>query len=692
MKKKDSYKILFLFLAFFLAFNFGYSACDLSYQTYRYKSATFYVTNAQKIIVEVFNSMNDLYPRCFTAWIIVNGKYINLDGLPYSPDNWSEAWKNEAPNCFNSGYRVAYNYGYAEYDLSKFLNQSYTGIVEVRVSSDCYEVLSSDPCFCWNVNVKVIQAQIIQPTQYGTLKVKVVDCFSKLPIENAKVYVSKDDPIINYTDYNGYATFNLEVGRYRIDVSKDGYYSSSATADIKCSQTTEIEICLNKIQVCFPGEIKNRRCVCPTQVAYEICKADGSGWETKIENCLSGYICDNGYCILNKDGWYDTGNEKCEISSECGYGTKMKEQEYRKYTCFGVTCTYTVIERRWISIGTCYKDCPSGYICENGKCVQEVIFDCNSLDGWYTTNEEKCEVAFECGEGIRKVKKEYRDYYPIVEKPKSTSDCSFIVTSIDWFSIGSCFKDCPSGYYCLNGFCKPISLAFAPQKCNVMIYVKEKENNFPIENAKVCVQNSCYYTDYSGLASFTVYQGSYTVSISKDGYETQIFNIECQACGNDIVRTVFLNPIKICFNCNLLDGWYYTTESYCEMKGVECGNGIRLRKEEFRDYSNVCVSSKEDCKDYKVLGYRWVEDGLCFRDCGSGYKCEEGFCKKTFVEKEEKFVAIDMLENGTVIPKQTELMSVTIKTYPRKEDILTFSLLLIFILAFLLLKRFKRKK
>ena len=241
-----SIKFLLVLIIFIFSAQFAVAACDANHQTYRYKSAVFYVSNAAKIKVAVTNTMGDLYPRCFTAWIIVNGRYVNLDGLPYSPDNWHRAWKHEAPNCFSSGYRIAStNGGYAEYDLLKFNNnQPYNGIVEVRVSSDCYEIVT-DPCFCWDVRVEPIVYQ--PPIQYGWLRVKVTDCDCNNPIDGAKVCVQSIslDPC-SYTDKKGEVTFYLPVGTYQIQASKEGYNSKTINATVSCGRTTEVSILFKK--------------------------------------------------------------------------------------------------------------------------------------------------------------------------------------------------------------------------------------------------------------------------------------------------------------------------------------------------------------------------------------------------------------------------------------------------------------
>lgn len=538
--------------------------CDAYDQTYRYKSAVFYVTNARRIRVSVYNSMGDIYPRCFTAWIKINGNYVNLNGLPYSPSNWQLAWASTAPNCINCGYPIVLGYsGSVEYDLSKYAPSGYTGEVEVRVSSDCYEIQAVDPCFCWTAKVEVIeqapcttlvtiavspniiyQGDVIKISGRVTSSILVdpivelylddnliatvstdasgfysysyktpssisigshtVKAVSKINgcVEGSasasfnvialpqycslEIHVKdqKGNPLVayiyvdgNYLTYASSATKQVQVGTHTVSASKPSYYSDSKTISCSCSETKKVELILTPIQVCIPGEIRNKYCACSTQVAYEKCKGDGSGWETVIESCASGYVCENGFCVRKveeKDGWYDTGKERCNLYGlECGYGTKEKEQEYRDYTCIGLTCSYVVTQKRWVSIGECYQSCASGYTCQAGYCIKVTTttlptcspryldeFKCygNWVQRKYLFSD--CSTAwvnweyciYGCSEGacswVPKCKEGYLDNFRCngnwVQREYMYSDCS-----TSWRNLEYC------EYGCSSGICMP---------------------------------------------------------------------------------------------------------------------------------------------------------------------------------------------------------------------------------------------
>ncbi|MEM5879324.1 MAG: hypothetical protein QXU74_02415 [Candidatus Aenigmatarchaeota archaeon] len=331
------------------------AVCDASYETYRYKSAVFYVSNARKIGVTVYNSMNDRYPRCFTAWIKVGGSYVNLDGLPYSPENWQQAWASTAPNCYSSGYRVASDIGYAEYDLGQY--SPYTGIVEVRVSSDCYEVAQVDPCFCWTAEVEVVESA--QQVQYCYLDIYVKDQYGN-PL-NANIYVDG-----SYLTYASHAEKQVLTGTHTVFASRSGYSSDSRSVSCSCGERKRVDLVLSSAQVCTPGEIRNRYCACSTQVAYEKCRADGSGWYTVVENCPSGHYCSDGYCVYE---------ERCE------------EKYLNEYRCSG----------SWVQRKYQYSDCSTSWVnweycsygCSAGSCLPRYEEPCEIGVSVTTPNNAK---------------------------------------------------------------------------------------------------------------------------------------------------------------------------------------------------------------------------------------------------------------------------------------------------------------
>jgi hypothetical protein len=592
-------QVLVTLVVILLSLNFAFAACDAYYQTYRYKSAVFYVSNAAKIKVTVTNAMGDLYPRCFTAWIKVNGNYVNLDGLPYSPSNWQEAWMNEAPNCFNSGYRVACLYLWClEYDLLNFNNNTpYTGIVEVRVSSDCYGNPLS--CYCWDANIELLPSF----TTTTTIPNNQLDGW----YDTGNTRCNLDGNICGYgikekeQEYRDYTCFGATCV-YTVTARR---WIAIGSCYVSCPTTTTTLACLRSnptllisplTQYGNPGQTLTYYVTVINNDNY-ICGV--SPFTIHVINCPSGFSCN----LASASLLISPGNANSTtinvtsspLSSAGTYQFTLKVEN---------------------SLSTSYF---SSY---SANYVISSIFNCNSLDGWYTVSD-RCNIGiYECGSGTRERIEEFRDYYPIVVNPSSPSDCSFTVTSTRTINIGTCYSSCPSGYFCDAGFCKIIS-----SNCQVRMYVKDSSNNLPIVNARVCEGAICYNTDNNGLASFYISQGFHNLQVSKEGYYNYSINLFCED-GAVIERNVFLIKQVSCFQCDQLDGWYYTTESYCEIGKFECGSGLRLRKEEYRDYKSVCVSSSSSCKDYNVISYRWVEDGYCYKNCTYGV-CEEGLCKQS---------------------------------------------------------------
>ncbi|MEM5829859.1 MAG: PEGA domain-containing protein [Candidatus Aenigmatarchaeota archaeon] len=581
-------KILIISLAILLILpEVTRAICDAYDQTYRHKSAIFYVTNARKIRVTVYNSMQDVYSRYFSAWIKVDGKYINLDGAPFSPDEWEKGWIFPSPS-----YRYRLTSGYlteAEYDLTPYASNGYTGEVEVRVSSDCYEVYQRDPCFCWTAKVEVIEYQPYPPIQYCYLDIHINDNYGN-PLK-AHIYVDG-----SYLDYASNAIINVQVGTHVVVANKNGYNSVSKSVSCSCSETKKVEIVLTPVQVCIPGEIRNRYCACSTQIAYERCKADGSGWETVIENCDFGYVCENGYCVLEKDGWYDTGRERCNLFGvECGSGTREKEQEYRDYTCIGATCTYIVKERRWISVGSCYQGCDPGYTCQAGYCMK-------------ISTPPTCEARY---------LNEFKCFGNWVQRKYIYSDCS-----ISWRNWEYC------SYGCSDGTCLPR----LEEPCKISINV-ETPSDASVGELIATTLKLRNYGDVDGYVSFDAYV------CNTDAY--------CIPMDCEVDPTVYLpahSTRSLTCTARVQEaGRYEVKVSYggCEKSGTIYSGVFSIKEKKTR-----CFADYLD--EFKCSG-NWRLQLYKYSDCSTGWVyveycsngCENGYClpkpTTTTLPVQEKF-------------------------------------------------------
>ena len=87
------------------------------------------------------------------------------------------------------------------------------------------------------------EASLGTPLTTGTLKGKVTDEDTGLPIEGALIEANSHQTT---TNSSGEYTLNLLPGNYTVTASKEGYYSSTATAEILANQTTTLNFQLTK--------------------------------------------------------------------------------------------------------------------------------------------------------------------------------------------------------------------------------------------------------------------------------------------------------------------------------------------------------------------------------------------------------------------------------------------------------------
>ena len=171
---------------------------------------------------------------------------------------------------------------------------------------------------------------------------------------SGRVYASTscapDPPVQLYLD-DGY------IGTVNTDSS--GYYSFSYTTSNSISSGSHTIKTVSKInccsqgygtatfyvntQICTPGEIRNRVCLCSSQYQYEQCNSQGTGWNTQTGNCPSGQVCENGNCIAKcnaqyLDQWQCSGNwrQRKYQNSDCTY--VWQDYEYCSNGCSSGEC------------------------------------------------------------------------------------------------------------------------------------------------------------------------------------------------------------------------------------------------------------------------------------------------------------------------------------------------------------------
>jgi hypothetical protein len=362
-------------------------------------------------------------------------------------------------------------------------------------------------------------------------------------------------------------------------------------------------------------------------VAYEKCKSDGSGWETIIENCPSGYVCSNGYCVLEKDGWYDTGRERCNLYGlECGSGTKEKEQEYRDYTCFGVTCTYVVKEKRWVEIGSCYQDCASGYTCQAGHCVKVTTLpsctpgyldEYRCLGNWVQRkyqysdcstswiNWEYCDYGCSSGSCISLpvCEEGYLDNFRCldnwVQREYRYSDCS-----TSWINWEYC------SYGCSAGSCLPNT-----DFHNIQLTVTTPANVSVGDTitATLRIINSGSVGEYVNFNAYVCSTDSYCYAMNCDGYDPRVY-VPAYSTYTSICTAKAEEPgnyiIKVSYNINEQTGEVYSRVFPVEKKG-KC-------KAEFWNEFKCSGNWKLQLYRYSDCTTAWVYVEYCPAGCQDG--------------------------------------------------------------------------
>jgi len=231
--------------------------------------------------------------------------------------------------------------------------------------------------------------------------------------------------------------------------NRDGTkYNECGALNWSCSE--EVNICEN------PGENCNVHCV--------ITKIEKNNAICEINQCSDDTWLYGGFC--NNDYYCDNLEENCNNNDGCyAYDTGCED---RNYFCSISGCDYTYFNRNtdysdefvnYCSDDTVRKHRQFNDFYCNGACSghiswidDQLVQNCNALDGWYDTEAEQWVSVDQCNEKEQK-QQAYRDY------TCSNAECTYNITQYQWVDTGSTrYKEdgtsCDDGFYCtVNDVC-----------------------------------------------------------------------------------------------------------------------------------------------------------------------------------------------------------------------------------------------
>lgn len=315
---------------------------------------------------------------------------------------------------------------------------------------------------------------------------------------------------------------------------------------------------------------------------------------------------------------------------------------------------------------------------------EELVEDCNSLDGWYSTDETRWVDIDQCNEKQQR-KEEYRDYYC------SDASCEYVITNTRWVDTGITQQkpdgtSCDDGLFCtindvcVAGVCEgeerscddgiDCTIDSCDENLDTCIHDPHDElcdDGLFCNGAEWCsVEEGCQpgepvdcsaydqdeiatcFWDPDGIDYTWDYAPAFTSYCDEDldacvEFDPSTITHECsvELCGAECDSThacidkcvgdlryyggSCLNNCTCSYeieNCDSLDGWYTTDET--RWIDVDQCNEKEQIKREYRDY--YCSEGDEVICDYIVTDEEWVDTGAT-RPKPDGTSCDDGlFC------------------------------------------------------------------
>ncbi len=412
-----------------------------------------------------------------------------------------------------------------------------------------------------------VQVKQLSPMQ-GTLKVYVKDSSNDSPIENAQVNVSSFNGVsvaTAYTDSNGYYATSLEDGNYKVTISHSGYETQTKTVSISSGQTSILYFYL-------AASIQNGTITVNVEDSSTFAPIENASVE--ILNATSSQIVQTGY--TDSSGVFKTevvSGQYIIRASADNYYTKESNvitvnpgdtQEVYLYLDEVVnptpSCTITVSPSEIYGAGSTFAT------------VEFTNFDTQSYRNAFVN----------CGNGNSQT------MLCSGEENGSCSTSCYYSASLSYPQYYKITAEVDNNGSMLE--CAPAFLtqkAPSPSTGTLVVTARNSQTNKEISEAKISVGGEDYYTDEGGTVSITLAEGSYSVVVSKNGYETQTKQVTITA-GQTNSLNILLEPVQ--YTCNSFSMEivkYPNCEAAALTYQIKVKNNVNDTNTIFLDYSSA---------------------------------------------------------------------------------------------------------
>jgi len=332
-----------------------------------------------------------------------------------------------------------------------------------------------------------------------------------------------------------------------------------------------------------------------------------------------------------QDGWYNTTNNQWVNATQCTEKEQL-QQEYRDYTCSAASCTYTIINNRWIDTGST-RNKNNGVSCDDGLyCTEPDV----CTDGVCGGSQRDCSDAFSCTDDscdeindiCLNTINDNKCTSPEVCRPSffpPPTGCGVITACTNKTDGTPCDDEiyCNGADECYNWTCVNVG---PPIECsaNDLSGIETCDNipddyhftwDFRNPFTSVCLEVNDTCTIGDNIISHTCS----VVNCSADCDSTHSCDDKCVGSFRYYSGSCNLESCDCSYStedCNLQDGWYNTTNNQW-INDTQCTEKEQIHQE-YKDYT--CLNAQ--CT-FTITDTRWIDTGST-RNKNNGVSCDDG--------------------------------------------------------------------